>query len=46
MLSIGLLALGAYIGMALDECVRAVLMCIRWKSGRWKNLLLVKSGKS
>lgn len=45
-MKLGLLALGAYIGMALDECVRAVLMCIRWKSGRWKNLLLVKSGKS
>ena len=37
----GYLAVGAYIGMALDECVRAVFMCGRWRSGRWKNIRLV-----
>jgi putative MATE family efflux protein len=33
---LGLLVVGAYIGMASDECVRAVCMVLRWKSGRWK----------
>ena len=37
----GYLAVGAYIGMALDECVRAVFMCGRWRSGRWRNIGLV-----
>ena len=32
----GLLVVGAYIGMASDECVRAICVYIRWKSGRWK----------
>ena len=38
---LGWLAVGAYVGMALDECVRAVLMFARWRSGRWQNLSLV-----
>ena len=33
---LGLLAVGAYIGMTGDECVRAVGMYLRWKSGKWK----------
>lgn len=35
------LAVGAYVGMALDECVRAVFMFLRWHKGVWKtkNLL-------
>lgn len=48
-MKLGYLAIGAYVGMALDECVRAVLMRARWRSGRWKRLGLVKaesSGKS
>jgi Na+-driven multidrug efflux pump len=40
-LKLGWLALGAYIGMALDECIRAVLMCARWKNGRWQKMRLV-----
>ena len=40
-MQMGWLAVGAYIGMALDECVRAIFMCGRWRSGRWKNLKLV-----
>ena len=40
---LGLLAVGAYIGMAGDECVRAVGMYLRWKSGKWKEKGLVKS---
>ncbi len=38
-----LLAVGAYIAMALDECVRAVFMFLRWKRGVWKSKILVKS---
>lgn len=40
----GLLAVGAYIAMALDECVRALFMFLRWNKGHWKkkNLLTAK----
>ncbi|MBQ7859067.1 MAG: MATE family efflux transporter [Faecalibacterium sp.] len=41
-LQMGLMAAGAYIGMALDECSRAVCMYIRWKSGVWRNKALIK----
>lgn len=40
---LGLLAVGAYIAMAADECARAVGMVLRWKSGKWKNKRLVES---
>lgn len=40
-LHLGLLAVGAYIGLASDECIRAVGMVLRWKSGKWKNKRLV-----
>ena len=40
-MKLGWFVVGAYIGMALDECVRAVFMCGRWKSGKWKKLGLV-----
>lgn len=40
---LGLMAAGAYIGMALDECVRAVCMFLRWKSGKWRKKGFVKS---
>ena len=36
----GLLAVGAYIAMAGDECARAVGMVLRWKSGKWKSKVL------
>lgn len=39
---LGWLAVGAYVAMALDECVRAVCMFARWQSGRWKKQNLVK----
>ena len=39
---LGWLAVGAYIAMALDECVRAVCMFARWQSGRWRRYSLVK----
>lgn len=38
----GLLAVGAQIGMALDECIRAVAMFLRWRSGKWKKMRLVR----
>ena len=38
----GLLAVGAYIAMAGDECARAVGMVFRWKSGKWKSKSLVE----
>ena len=41
-LHLGMMAVGAYIGMALDECVRAVMMVLRWKSGKWKQMSLIK----
>lgn len=39
---LGLLVTGAYIGMALDECVRAIAMFLRWRSGRWKEKRLIR----
>lgn len=38
---LGLMAIGAYIGLALDECVRAVAMFLRWQSGKWKEKTIV-----
>lgn len=38
---LGWLAIGAYVAMALDECVRAVFMVLRWKSGLWKKHRIV-----
>jgi Na+-driven multidrug efflux pump len=40
---LGWLAVGAYVGMALDECVRAVFMYLRWRKGCWKTTSLVKA---
>lgn len=34
---LGWLAFGAYIAMAMDECVRAVFMFLRWHRGNWKS---------
>lgn len=45
-MKLGYLAVGAYVGMALDECIRAVLMCGRWRSGKWKRLKLVEGNKA
>ena len=38
---LGWLAVGSYVAMALDECVRALFMFLRWRSGIWKNKKLV-----
>ncbi len=36
---------GAYIGMALDECVRAVLMFIRYQSGKWEKKIVISNSQ-
>lgn len=36
---------GAFIGAALDECVRGILYVIRWHKGGWKKRELVKNLK-
>ena len=41
-LRLGWLAVGAYAAMALDECVRAVCMIARWRTGKWKRQNLVR----
>ncbi len=38
---LGMMAVGAYIGLALDECVRGVCMFLRWQSGKWRGKSLV-----
>ena len=40
---LGLFAVGAYIGLAADECVRAVGMFLRWRSGKWRSKGLVRN---
>ena len=40
---LGMMVVGAYIGLAVDECVRAVCMFLRWRSGRWKEKRLIKA---
>lgn len=37
----GLMAVGAYIALALDECVRAVAMFLRWQTGIWRTKRIV-----
>ena len=41
---LGWLAVGAYVGMAMDECIRAVLMFLRWHRGYWKGKTLLGNG--
>lgn len=40
-ISLGFAAVGAYAGLASDECVRAIGMVLRWKTGKWKTKRLV-----
>ena len=37
-----LMVVGSYIGLAADECVRAIGMFWRWQTGKWRNMSLVK----
>lgn len=41
---LNLMAVGAYIGLAVDECVRAVCMFLRWQSGKWRTKGFIKAG--
>ncbi len=41
-IKLNMLVVGAYIGLAMDECVRAVAMFLRWKSGKWRQKGFVK----
>lgn len=41
-LHLGMMAVGAYIALASDECVRAICMFLRWQSGAWKTKRLVQ----
>lgn len=41
-LSLKWYVVGSWIGLAMDECMRAVLMGIRWKSRKWEKKVLVK----
>ena len=33
---------GLWIALAADECIRGILMILRWKSGKWKTKRVVK----
>ena len=35
------MAVGAYIAMALDECIRGIISILRWTSKKWQNKALV-----
>ena len=37
-----MMVIGAYIGLTLDECVRAIAMVLRWKTGIWKTKRIVQ----
>ena len=39
---LNLKVVGVFIGLTLDECVRAVLMWWRWRSGKWEKKVLVR----
>ena len=38
----GLGLVGIWAAMACDECIRAVVLLLRWKSGAWKNKSFVE----
>lgn len=38
---LGMGVVGSYIGLAMDECTRAVGMRLRWRSGRWRRKELI-----
>lgn len=39
---LGWLVVGSWIGLALDECARAILMRKRWQSRKWESKVLIK----
>ena len=40
-IKLGWMAVGAYMGLASDECFRAIGMMYRWKTGKWKEKRLI-----
>ena len=34
--------IGAYIGLAIDEIVRGIIVLFRWKSGKWEKKVIIK----
>ena len=43
---LGLGLCGVWISMALDECLRAIIFLIRFKSGKWQKIKLVGGNKA
>lgn len=39
---LGMLVVGAYTGLAMDECIRAICMFFRWQSGKWREKELIR----
>ena len=37
---------GMWIALAADECIRGVLMLVRWRRGRWRSMRIVRSAAS
>ena len=37
---------GMWIALAADECIRGVLMLVRWRRGRWRSKRIVRSAAS
>ena len=35
-------AIGVFIALTADECVRAIFMSIRWRQGKWEKKIIVK----
>ena len=42
---LGLGVLGAYIGRIADECLRAIFMFFRWRSGKWEKKVLISKAE-
>lgn len=42
---LGMMVAGAYVGLAMDECVRAICMYFRWRSGKWREKGLISTEK-
>lgn len=38
--------IGAYIELAMDECIRGLIMVIRWEKGKWEQKVLIQSRES
>ena len=34
--------IGSYIALALDECIRGLIIFFRWKTGKWEQKVLIK----